>query len=130
MPSHESLYKELAWLPTDEGQLSVDVLEDTCHLYVRTAIAGTHLEDLDISVTHDTVTIRGKRTPPGHGPCEQATQHIGECYWGAFSRSIVMPSRVHPEASNAVLQNGILTITLPKAETSSTIDVTEVPPYD
>lgn len=117
--------KELSWLSEDEGQLSVDVLEDDRFIYVRAAVAGTRAEDLDISVTHDTVTIRGKRR---HG-CEHwssATAHIQECYWGAYSRSIVLPGHVRPEKADAEIRNGILTITMPKAEMASTIDVKEI----
>jgi HSP20 family protein len=114
----------LSWLPEQEGQLSIDVLEDDQNIYIRSAVAGTASENLDITVTHDTVTIRGKR----HHQCDHwadATSHLQECFWGSFSRSVVLPSHVRPEAADAVLKNGILTITIPKTESASEIDVIE-----
>ncbi|HLD18329.1 MAG TPA: Hsp20/alpha crystallin family protein [Patescibacteria group bacterium] len=111
------------WLPEQEGQLSVDVLEDLRHLYVRTAIAGVRAEDLDISVTHDTVTIRGRRVYEGVPETGQAEVHVQECHWGPFSRSIVLPVSVHAEEADAVLKKGILTITLPKAEVAAMLRV-------
>ncbi len=118
-------HHELAWIPEDEGQLSVDVLEDDSRILIRSAVAGTRAEDLDISVTSDTVTIRGKR---GHG-CEgwdTATSHVQECYWGHFSRSVVLPSHVRPEAAEASLKHGILTVSIPKTEMSAHPDVLEM----
>ncbi len=124
MPQSET-HRELAWIPEDEGQLSVDVLEDERFIYIRSAVAGTRAEDLDISVTHDTITIRGRRD---HGcrAWQDAITHIEECYWGAYSRSVVLPSHVRPEEADAEIKNGILTITLPKAEMASNLDVLEV----
>ena len=116
--------EEKTWLPEHEGQLSIDVLEDEQNVYIRSAVAGVNADDLDITVTHDTVTIRGKR----HHECERwtnATTHLEECFWGAFSRSVVLPSHVQPEAADAVMKNGILTITIPKTEASSELEVTE-----
>jgi HSP20 family protein len=87
-------------------------------------VAGTNAEDLDITVTHDTVTIRGRR----HHACdhwESATVHLEECFWGAFSRSIVLPNHVRPEVADAVIKNGILTITIPKTEAAKDLEVFE-----
>ncbi|MFH1252718.1 MAG: Hsp20/alpha crystallin family protein [Candidatus Uhrbacteria bacterium] len=116
---------ELDWLPESEGQLAVDVLEDEQNIYIRAAVAGTQADDLDIVVTHDTVTIRGKRYH-GCDTWENATSHLEECYWGVYSRSVVLPSHVQPEAADAVIKNGILTITIPKIETSSDLNVIEL----
>lgn len=116
--------KKTAWLPEEEGQLSVDVLEDEQNIYIRSAVAGTNADDLEITVTHDTITIRGKR----HHHCEhlsEATVHLEECFWGGFSRSVVLPSHVRPESADAVLKNGILTITIPKTEAASDLEVIE-----
>ena len=106
-----------------EGQLSVDVLEAPHEVVIRSAIAGVQAEDLDIAVTPDTVTIRGTRE---HG-CEtheNEVTHVQECFWGAFSRSVVLPAHVRPDSADAVLQNGILTIRLKKAEMNSHISPT------
>ena len=111
-----------AWLPEPEGQLSVDVLETGSEVIIRSAVAGVRPEDLDITVTQDTVTIRGRRE---HACATRvdAVAHVEECYWGAFSRSIVLPCHIRPEEVDAVYQNGILTITLQKVQMPSRIPV-------
>ena len=124
MEDNQLTTDDASWLPEHEGQLSIDVLEDDQNIYIRSAVAGVSAENLDITVTHDTVTIRGKR----HHACDtwaSATVHPEECYWGAFSRSIVLPSHVRPEAADAVMKNGILTITIPKTESAAEVDVIE-----
>ena len=111
-----------AVLRPEEGQLSVDVIETPDSIVVRSAIAGLAAKDLDVHVTADTLTIRGKRH---HGHEERLTDtvHVLECFWGAFSRSVLLPARVRSDAAEAAIKNGILTITLPKAEASSSLPV-------
>lgn len=106
----------------EEGQLSVDVHETPGELVVRSAIAGLSAEDLQVNVTDDTLTIRGERR---HEAIDRpdAVTHVAECFWGAFSRSIVLPCRVDPDRADASLRNGILTIVLPKAGSSGIIPV-------
>lgn len=116
--------KETAWLPEQEGQLSVDVLEDDQNIYLRSAVAGVNAEDLDITVTHDTVTIRGHRHHHEEWH-ETATTHLEECFWGTFSRSVILPRHVRPEAADAVIKNGVLVITVPKTEAAAELEVVE-----
>lgn len=113
---------EQNWFSQTEGQLSVDVIETDEEIIIRSAIAGVNAEDLDIAVTTDTVTIRGTR---GHGCTESSSQsvHVQECYWGSFSRSVVLPSHILPDEADATLKNGILTITLKKVEMRSSVSV-------
>lgn len=96
-----------------EGQLAVDVIETQDRVMIRSAIAGVSENDLHITINEDMVTIRGERmiTPL---PMD-ATVHYEECFWGAFSRSIILPCRITPDDADASLHNGILTITLTKA---------------
>lgn len=113
------------WLPNQEGQLSVDVIENHHDIIIRSAIAGVQADDLDISVTSDTVTIRGSRD---HF-CEETAYdvaHVTECHWGSFSRSIVLPCQVRTDKTDAVLKQGILTITLPKVEIDSHVEIFEI----
>jgi HSP20 family protein len=113
---------EHEWFSETEGQLSVDVVETPEEIIVRSAIAGVSAENLDISVTADTVTIRGTRS---HG-CDESDDravHVRECYWGAFSRSVVLPCHIRPEESDATLKNGILTITMKKVEMRTNVSV-------
>lgn len=113
---------EDAWGIEPEGQLSVDVIETDHEIFVRSAIAGAHAENFDIQVTQDTVTIRGRRKAE-HVLSEPNVVHLEECYWGSFSRSIVLPCHVRPEDADAVFKNGILTIRLKKAAMPSSIPI-------
>ncbi len=114
---------EGGWPSASEGQLSVDVIETDRDLIVRTAVAGVRAEDLDVSVTDDTVTIRGDRRTAGEAWERQGTVHVQECHWGAFSRSVVLPSHIRPDGADAVLKDGILVITLPKSQRSSRLTI-------
>jgi HSP20 family protein len=96
-----------------EGQLAVDVIETPDRVIIRSAIAGVSENDLHITINEDMVTIRGERSIASL-PLD-ATIHYEECFWGAFSRSIILPCRIAPDDADASLLNGILTITLNKA---------------
>ncbi len=113
------------WLSHSEGQLSVDVIETRTNIIVRSAIAGITADDLDISLSEDTLTIRGERQ---HN-CEESKGdeiHIQECHWGAFSRSIILPSNVDPDSVDAVLKRGILTITMTKQDMDKSVPVLDL----
>ncbi len=116
------------WLgQEDEGQLSVDVYQTENNIIIKSTIAGVKPEDLDISVNNDMVTIRGKReqekevNPPAGG--EEKNFFFQECYWGSFSRSIILPGEVKTDQVQANLKNGILTIILPKTESSKSVNI-------
>lgn len=103
------------WLDSDYGgQLAVDVYETDHSIVVRAAIAGVRAEDIDISVNNDMVTIKGVRqieeeVLPGNFLYQ-------ECYWGGFSRSIILPVEVRADQVRASLKNGILRVVLPRKE--------------
>lgn len=106
--------KELDWLDENfDGQLAVDVYQTDKDIIIKSTIAGVRVEDIDISLHNDMLTIKGKR----HKDDEVAAQDYfyQECYWGGFSRSIILPVEVKEEEITATLRNGILTIILPKA---------------
>lgn len=96
-----------------EGQLAIDVAETPEDVIIRTAIAGVTEADLTINVTDDVVTIRGQREV--RALPHTATIHFSECFWGPFSRSVILPCHVKAEEAEATLEHGILTLTLPKA---------------
>lgn len=97
-----------------EGELAVDVYQTDDEIVVQSAIAGVEPEDLDITVERDTVTIKGER---GNGVTEHAKNYFHqECYWGMFSRQIILPEEVNPGIAEASMKNGILTLRLPKTE--------------
>ena len=99
---------------TSEGQLGVDLYQTDLRFILRATIAGVKPEDLDIAITNDMVTVRGKR----HADDELTPDDYfyQECYWGPFSRSIILPVDVQTDKSLATLKNGVLTIRLPKSE--------------
>ena len=98
----------------EEGQLSVDVYQDGPNIYIKSTIAGVEPEDIDITFDSDMITIRGKREKDKS--IRQEDYFYQECYWGGFSRSIILPVDVQEEKIKAELRNGVLTITLPKAK--------------
>ena len=97
-----------------EGELAVDVYQTDDEIVIQSAIAGVKPEDLDITVERDTVTIRGER---GNGATEHTKNYFHqECYWGMFSRQIILPEEVSPGMAEASMKNGILTLRLQKTE--------------
>lgn len=112
--------EDFSW-STGEGQLAVDVIETPDRILIRSAIAGVNENDLSITVNEDMVTIRGERHID-RLPLD-ATVHYEECFWGTFSRSIILPCRVKVDEADASLRNGVLVITLAKARGDVTLHV-------
>ncbi|TSC53554.1 MAG: HSP20 family protein [Parcubacteria group bacterium LiPW_39] len=102
------------WLPDAEGQLTIDVYQTPIDIVIKSTIAGVSPEDLDITITNDMVTIKGKREKDE--VVTEGDYYYQECYWGAFSRSVILPVDVEAEKAEATMKNGILTIRLPKIE--------------
>lgn len=98
-------------LTSDEGQLAVDVYRAEEELIIRSPIAGVEVDELDISIHGDLLTIRGERK--SLGPLQEDDWFYRECYWGPFSRSLVLPLDIYPERTEATILNGILTIRIP-----------------
>lgn len=107
----------------EEGQLAIDVYETEESLIVVSAIAGIKTADLDLSLQQDMLTIRGRRTAPIETAI--ADSLISECYWGGFSRTIILPSSIDPQRTSARMTSGVLVITLPKLTSTGTIPVIE-----
>jgi len=97
-----------------EGELSVDVYQTSTHIIIKAMIAGVRPEDLDVSITRDMVTIRGKREQ--HTEASGSDFFFQELYWGSFSRTIVLPQEVEIEEAEAVEKHGLLVIRLPKMD--------------
>lgn len=101
-----------------EGQLTLDVYQTEGEIVIKSTIAGVKPEDLDVSINNDMVTIRGERK--NEEEVSEDNYYYQECYWGSFSRSVILPVDVIPEKSEASMKNGILTIKLPKADVNKT----------
>jgi len=99
-------------LEEGEGQLAIDVYQTPEEIVVESTIAGVDPEDLDVDISSEAVTIRGKRTK--EKKIQDEDYFYQECYWGKFSRSIILPQEVDPENAVASLKNGVLTIRMPK----------------
>lgn len=97
-----------------EGELAVDMYETPTEIIVKTMVAGVKPEDLDISITRDMVTIKGKREE-SHDVTGNDFFHK-ELYWGSFSRTIVLPQEVEVEEADATNKNGLLVVRMPKVD--------------
>lgn len=113
------------WSLFEEGQLLVDMYENPDAIVVRSFVAGVEPENLEISMHNDMLTIRGRR----HDVEEIHDDRFfhRECYWGTFSRSVIIPKPVDVDAIQALFKNGVVTIMLPKKElTESSISFESV----
>lgn len=103
------------WEESEEdfpGQLAVDVYETDERLIVKARTAGVNKEDLDVSISDGILTISG--TLSSGDDTEATNWHIQECYWGEFSRTLALPVAVKEDEVEAVLKDGVLTITFAK----------------
>jgi len=105
--------KDENWLES-EGQLTIDVYQTPQEIVIKSAVAGVKPEDLDISIVNDMVTIKGKREQ--EETIKEEDYFYQECYWGRFSRSVILPSEIDSDRVSATLKNGILTIRMPKLD--------------
>jgi HSP20 family protein len=96
------------------GQLAVDVYETKEKLVVKARTAGVNKHDLDVSISDNTLTIRGTLSAGNEDDVEN--YFLQECYWGEFSRSIALPVPVKEEEIEAVLKDGVLTISFGKVK--------------
>lgn len=94
------------------GQLAVDVYETKEKLVVKARTAGVNKSELDVSIADNTLSIRGTLSAGNEDGVEN--YFVQECYWGEFSRSITLPVPVKEEEIEAVLKDGVLTISFTK----------------
>jgi HSP20 family protein len=95
-----------------EGQLTVDVYQDNEDIVVQSTVAGVSPDDLDIHITPESVTVKGSREKSQK--IEDKDYFYQECFWGRFSRSVILPVEVDPEKSTAIVKNGVLTVRMPR----------------
>jgi len=96
----------------EEGQLTIDVYQTPEDVVIQSFVAGVRLDNLDVSITQDMLTVRGKREQ-----AQEATEddyYYTELYWGSFSRAISLPQEVDIDSAQASMKNGVLTIRLKK----------------
>ena len=94
------------------AQLTVDVYQSPTDIFIRALVAGVKPEDLDIAITRDMVTVKGRRVDQKE--VNEDGYVYQELYWGAFERTVVLPAEIDVDAAEAAEKHGLLTIKLPK----------------
>jgi HSP20 family protein len=102
------------WMQPSTWGLAVDVVEDKDNFTVKASVPGINPDDLDISYSDDTLTIRGEIKEDNEVKEDQ--YHLRERRYGTFTRSISLPTKIKGDAIEASYQNGVITLRLPKAE--------------
>ena len=99
-------------IPEEEGELTVDIYDKGDAIVIQSTVAGVKPENLDVSITNDSVTIRGKREREEEA--QEDNYYYKELFWGTFSRSVILPEEIEEDDADASLRHGLLTIKLPK----------------
>jgi HSP20 family protein len=110
--------KEEDWMSDYEGALNIDMYQTKDNVIIKSTIAGVRPDDIDITVANDMVTIKGTRQREEN--INQDDYFYQECYWGSFSRSVIVPVDIDSEEIEADLKDGILTVVIPKAAKAKT----------
>ena len=97
-----------------DGELTVDVYQTQDMIVIKTMIAGVRPEDLDISITRDMVTVKGRREE--EKVVKEEDYFARELYWGTFSRTIALPSEIDVDEAEAIEKHGLLILKLPKLD--------------
>ena len=101
--------------PDSFGQLPVDVLENKDEIRVIAPLAGVNIDEVEIVINNDVLTIKGQRELDDEmTQLKGADYYAQECFWGEFSRSIILPLHVDTSRIEATQKNHILYIRIPK----------------
>jgi HSP20 family protein len=107
------------------SSLPIDMYQTDNEVVVKAALPGVKADEVQINVTNDTLTIKGETKHEDEK--KDKAWHIREHRWGAFERSIMLPTGVMPDRAKVEFENGILTITLPKSELAKPKTITIKP---
>jgi HSP20 family protein len=102
------------WPGLGEWELPVDVYQTADEVVVKASVPGLKPDEVDISITGDTLTIKGEHKEEKE--VKEENYIYKERRYGTFSRSTLIPVKVKSDKAEAVFEDGILTLTLPKAE--------------
>lgn len=113
-------------LPSDDakpmeksvGQLSVDIYQTDKEIVILAPIAGVTKDDVTLEITDDVLVIRGER--PMREQIDEDNYYTRECFWGGFSRAIVLPEEADTRNISAEFENNVLEIRIPKGEKEKT----------
>ena len=105
-------------LKKEVGQLSVDIYRTDKELVIIAPIAGVGKDDVKLSITDDVLVITGER--PSHENIPEENYYTQECFWGNFSRAIVLPQEADTKNISASFENNVLEIRIPKQDVEQT----------
>jgi HSP20 family protein len=105
-------------LKKEVGQLSVDIYRTDKEIVILAPIAGVNRDDIKLSVTDDVLVIKGER--PSRENIPEENYYTQECFWGNFSRAIVLPQEADSKNISASFENNVLEIRIPKADIEET----------
>ena len=98
----------------EEGQLTLDMWQTPSDIMIQTIVGGVRPEDVEVSISHEMVTVKGKRAKTH--TMSTSDYFYQELFWGMFSRTILLPQEVDVENAEATMKNGLLTLRLPKLD--------------
>ncbi len=104
----------------EAAELAVDIYETKNEFIVESPIAGISKKDLDIFVDKGMLVIKGQRE--NYKVEDNKNYLYKECYWGKFSRKIILPDYVESSEIEAELKNGLLVIRFPKEKEEKQIE--------
>ena len=112
----DSVVRPRGGLAPSEGlaTLALDVFESVDDVTVKASLPGITPQEVDISITGDVLTIKGEKSEEKEE--KQGNYHLRERRYGAFQRSVSLPAAVQADKADAIFENGVLTLTLPKVE--------------
>lgn len=109
---------------TQVGQVAVDIYEQDGYYIIKSLLAGVSMNDLDIEITDNVLTIRGTRKQNDQIPQDQ--YYLQECFWGEFSRSVTLPFSIDPKKVKATFnKESVLKIIIPREEKVKIVRISE-----
>jgi len=106
-----------AWIDDEsekDAELTVDVYQTPEMIIVKAMIAGVRPEDLDVSITRDQITVRGKREE--ERVANEGDYLVRELYWGSFARTVSLPEEIDVDEAEAIEKHGLLILKLPRLD--------------
>jgi len=103
----------------EAGQIALDIIETPKKIKIYAPIAGLELEEIDLTLSKGVLTIKWEREKPSSYFDEENVVRNLECYWGKFTRNIILPENLDFDRVKAVMENNLLKITIPKLHVSS-----------
>ena len=112
-------------------QVALDVLENSMEFIIIAPIAGVELSDIDLSLNKNVLTISGNRSKSKEYYIDGTTLRNTECFWWKFVRNIILPESLSLDKIKAYIENGVLTIIIPRSNFSSqNIKIDKVESYN